>query len=1036
MGVECRRCGARAAASARFCAACGSALATASAAVRKTVTVLFTDVIGLAALRVGLDPELARRTESRLYADLRAVLEEHGATVEKYAGDTVMAVFGVPVAREDDALRAASAALALEEATAKARAEAEERSGQALVLRSALNTGEVLASPDRDESLVLGEAVVVAARLVHHAGEGEVLVGPDTAQLLRQQAVTGEPRELLLRGRSSAVRAHPLLEVRAAATSGRRTELLGRDADRAMLTALLDRTVRSSTAHLVTVLGEAGVGKSRLVEDFLAASGSSGVFVRRVRCRSFGARQRWSPLPALLQGLPTDALPEDAQVVLRGLQGDGPVRSPEEVGWALALEAEWLAEQAPCVIVLEDLHGAEPEALEVVQDVVRRLVASPVLVVVTARPTLHDACPGWGTGLRQAMSLRLSPLSPADARRVVVELLAPGLAPDDVVERVVEAAGGNPLFLEQVVSVLVEGGRLVRTGGRWTVTGGDDLDLPPTVAALLAARLDRLPDAERHVLERAALLGKELALPDLADLVDPEHRPDLDRLVAALVRRELLRPVGRRRAFPSSLVREAAYAGLPRAERARLHERVGRSLLASGGSEELAGGHLEQAVRHLAEIGTAADEGLRAEAADLLASAGTRMLTGDAGAARSLLERAAALMDDERRLLAVPDLARVQALTGDLVGAERLLRDALAEAGALGHELAVAHARLALADLQRSTSPDAVAEDVESLVEEVLPVLRAAGDDRGQSLAWQLQASAHQYHVRWGAMVEPLERALHHATRAGDARLVELAESLLVGSLYHGPTHVDDVARRLEAMAGGPGISPSHRASVLARLGGTRALQGQVTAAVRVLDEVRADFVALGRPLSAAATAFVRGPVLLLAGDPTGAASVLDEACRSMQAMGDRAYVSTLLALLAEARWRCGDAPGAQSAIDACRRTAADSDTTTQLRWRSVQAKLEATQGDPAHARELADAAVRLAARTDEVVTQGEVLVDRADVRAALGDEEGAQQDLRDAVARFERKGAVQAVRRLAGRLVVPTDALPTPSPAPEPAPA
>lgn len=1021
MGGGCRRCGGRSdQQGARFCATCGSALLD-PVGVRKTVTVLFTDVDGLGVLAQRLDPEVVRRMTTDLHSALRVILEEHGGTVEKYAGDAVMAVFGVPVSREDDAQRAASAALAVADRLAPLLDDLAARTGVRLALRTALNTGEVLTQADSDQGLVLGDAVVVAARLQQQAGPGEVLLGPDTAMLLRAVVRTGEPRELVLRGRAAAVRAHPLLSVRSGPHRARRTSLVGRSSERTLLAATVDRTVRGGAAHLVTVLGEAGIGKSRLVDDFLDEQAAAGTFTRRVRTRAYGAGVRWSPLPQLLEGLPVDHLPEDARSVLAALAGEGTGLTVAEVGWALAVQTRWLATHAPCVIVLEDLHGAEPEVLEVVQDVVRRLDDAPVVVLATARPTLRDACPGWGAGLRQSLSLSLPPMSPADARRHATLLLAPASAPPEVTELVVEAAGGNPLYLEQVVSVLVESGRLARDGQRWQLRGDPaGLDLPPSVAALLTARLDRLPPAERHALERGALLGKDFAVADLAALVDDGLSGELDGLLDALVRRDLLLGSGPVRSFPSSLVREAAYGALPRSERARLHEQVGRRLAADGGRDELAGGHLEEAVRHLTEIGVDATA-LRDDAAELLGRAGGRALSGDARAAVSLLSRACALLpaDDPRRLLLVPDLARVRALTGDLVGAEEQLRAALALAVAGGHATAVAHARIALMDLLRSTSPEGAVDLIPELVEEVVPVLRAAGDNAGLSLAYQLEASGLQYRVRWEAMQGPLDLALRHARQAGDQRLRELAESLLVGSLFHGPTHVDEVRRRLQQLVAAPGISRPHRASVLARLAGTVALQGEVTHALQLLDEAREVFRSLGRELSAAATAFMRGPVLLLADDPHGATAALEQSCDVLGSMGDRAYVSTLLALLAEARWRCGDPGGAQAAVEACRRAGAPGDVITELRWRAVQAKLTALDGDHDLARELADAAVRLAARTDEITSQGDVLADRAETRTLAGDLHGAQVDLRDAVDRYERKGALLAVRRLAPRLVV-----------------
>jgi hypothetical protein len=301
----------------------------------------------------------------------------------------------------------------------------------------------------------------------------------------------------------------------------------------------------------------------------------------------------------------------------------------------------------------------------------------------------------------------------------------------------------------------------------------------------------------------------------------------------------------------------------------------------------------------------------------------------------------------------------------------------------------------------------------------VLPALEAAADDRGLSLAYQLQASALQYRVRWAAMGAPLEKALHHGQRSGERRLVELAQSLQVGSMFHGPMPLTETRQRLEEMLAQPGGSPWHEASVMARLAGTLALQGDPDAGRVLMAEVRKTFHDLGRELSVLATAFISGPIEMLAGSPETAVAELRAACDGLQAMGDRAFASTLAALLAEACWRNDDQPAASAAVALSRRLAGVGDVISQVRWRCVQAKLEAVRGNAEEALSLSSQAVQLVVATDELASQGDVLVDAAEVQKLLGNRHAAQVLLEDGLARYERKQAPRAADVARARLAL-----------------
>ena len=1002
--VGCHRCGAGNRAGARFCGRCGTVLGSARAGVRKMVTVLFADAVSTGPYD---DVELGVRATNAFYDLLREVLERYGGTVERHAGDAVMAVFGVPAARDDDARRAAAAALELHSAVRELEGD--------VTVSVGINTGEVLTGEaGSEEELAVGDAVVIAARLQQEAAPGETLLGPATASLLQDVARTGPPRELQLRGREGDVRVVPLLQLAAPAPAGPRGPFVGRDSELLMIGAALNRTAQTGIVQLITVFGEAGTGKSRLVEEALA--GRVGARVVRGTCRAYGEGSTWSALGELLTdltGLPGSAgvaalerdRPDLAGVwhVLSSLLGEGdtPV-SPVDVALALARVLVAVAEDEPLIVVLEDLHAAAGPLLDVVPAVAHRLDQTPVAIVVTARPELLEHRQGWGKSLRHVVGMTLRPL-PEDQARA----LAKALLPDDEVgaDLVHAAAGGNPLFIEQLAQARREGADI------------SDRAVAPTVAAVLTSRLDRLPLAARQVLERAAVIGSSGTVEDLVPLCEGiEVEPQL----AALARRDLLAVEGQRWTIASDLVREVTVAGIARDERADLHQ-VRGLVLAARGAAAAAGFHLEQAALLLRQSDPERSTGLAEQAASRLAAAGLRSLSGDLVAACDLLTRAIALLPSAspRRVSLLSELARGLQLTGELARADEILREAVARSEELGLTESGAHARLARVDLLRSTEPEQAYAELPGLLAEVLPALEVAADDRGLSLAYQLQASALQYRVRWAAMAAPLEKAVHHGQRAGERRLVELAQSLQVGSMFHGPMPLTETRRRLEEMLAEPGGSPWHEASIKGRLAGTLALQGDTVSARVLMAEVRKTFHDLGRELSVLATAFMSGPIEMLAGAPENAAAELRAACDGLQAMGDRAFASTLAALLAEACWRSEDQPGAAAAVALSRRLAGVGDVISQVRWRCVQAKLEAVRRNAEEALALSSHAVQLVVATDELASQGDVLVDAAEVQKLLGNHRAAKVLLEDALARYERKQAPRAAELAQARLAL-----------------
>ena len=625
--VVCERCGVESPSGFRFCGACGAPLPEETVALRQTrkvVTALFCDVTGSTALGEELDPEVLRGVMNRYFAVIRTTIERHGGTVEKFIGDAVMAVFGIPIVREDDALRAVRAAAEIRERMPEVAKEV----GVTLRFRTGVNTGTVLMS--EGENYATGDAVNVAARFEQVAASGEIVLGEETLRLVRD-AVTVEPLEpLALKGKSDPVRAFRLLSVDPAAAGVARhmdSALVGRERELSLLRDAWERVVREAGCHLFTLLGMAGVGKSRLVAELLHGIGEDAL-VLAGRCLAYGEGITFWPLIDALQGAG-----EPARAVVERLRRGG-AAIPEELFLEVRRTLESLAETRPVVLHLDDLQWAEAMLLDLLDHVVDLSRGAPILVLCTARPELLEERPAWGGGKFNVQTVLLEPLG-AQESLALLEQLGDGL---DAAARdhIVAVSEGNPLFLEEMVALAQESGTV---------------QVPPTIHALLAARLERLGSEERALLERGAVEGQVFHRLAVKALADGRLVAEVDARLAGLVRRELIRPhpamLGGDEAyrFRHLLIRDAAYDTLPKADRAELHERFAGWLeqAAAGLPEldEIVGWHLEQTVRYRRELGQATDPALVRRAAERLYRGGRRAgERGDRQAAGSLLERA------------------------------------------------------------------------------------------------------------------------------------------------------------------------------------------------------------------------------------------------------------------------------------------------------------------------------------------------------------------------------------------------------------
>jgi class 3 adenylate cyclase len=536
----------------RFCGACGAELAPAAIPreQRKTVTVLFCDATGSTALGEQLDPEALRRTMGRYFGEIRWIVERHGGTVEKFIGDAVMAVFGIPVAHEDDALRAVRAAGEIRERIGSLG----EELGVALSFRTGVNTGEVVAG--EGETLVTGDAVNTAARLEQAAPPGEVLLGPTTLVLVRDAVEVEAVEPLELKGKRERVPAFRLVSVDPTAEAYARhldAPLVGRVREKARLAGEYELAVAERACHLFTLLGSAGVGKSRLVAEFLAGVGGEAD-VLRARCLHYGDDITYWPLVEILLAIGVE--PESVLGT-----------SPAETQLAFRKLLEARAAERPQIVVLDDIQWAEGVFLDLIEHVADWSRDAPIFLLCMARPELLEDRSSWGGGKLNAATILLEPLSAGDCDVLIDELAGDLVVDPDVRRRILAAADGNPLFIEEMLAMVAEG------------DGQTDVVVPPTIHALLQARLDRLAAEERDVIGRGAVEGQVFHRGAVQELAEEPSRESVPTHLLTLVRKDLIRPHQPTFAgddayrFRHLLIRDAAYEALPKETRAELHER-------------------------------------------------------------------------------------------------------------------------------------------------------------------------------------------------------------------------------------------------------------------------------------------------------------------------------------------------------------------------------------------------------------------------------------------------------------------------------
>jgi class 3 adenylate cyclase/tetratricopeptide (TPR) repeat protein len=960
------------------------------------VTVVFCDVTGSTALGERLDPEPLRALLARYFERMKGAVERHGGSVEKFIGDAVMAVFGVPVVHEDDALRAVRAAVDMRAALPDLGVQA----------RLGIATGEVVVGTA--ERLATGDVVNLAARLQQAAAPGEILISEPTHRLVRD-VVAAEPMEpLAVRGKELPVGAYRLEAVTGEPTRRDGGEMVGRDRQLRMLQNAFENARDDAACYLFTVLGAAGVGKSRLVSEFLR-----GVEARvvRGRCLSYGEGITYWPVVEVMRGLGVQPEEQRVDAPLRELFGDGDGgASAAEIASAVRRTLERVARDGPVVVVWDDLQWAEPAFLDLVDHIAHWSRGAPILLICMTRPDLLDRRPTWAGGNLNATTVLLESLTPEETDRLIDSLGAP---PGELRDRIRTAADGNPLFIEEMLALMEE-------------ADGNDVAVPPTIQALLAARLDQLDVPERAVLERGAIEGQVFHRGAVEALATDE--PRVGERLLSLVRKELVRPdtpqlLGDEAfRFRHLLIRDAAYDALPKAVRAELHLRFAEWLEVHGRGlgelDEIVGYHFEQAHRYAEEVGAFGLEGalLSERAGTRLADAGRRASEReDLSAAVNLLSRASRLLDadSQRRGDVFIDLGYALIGTGRFDDARVAFRAVEARGDA-----SAARSRVGLLAAYNNV---AVGESAMlSEIEREIPILEQAGDDAGLAEAWEFVAMLRSWIGRTADAAPAYERAVHHAQASGHRRLVRRILGIRAVQEAWGHLPADEgieVCTRLLRGAEGTSTEPY----LLAALGFHRARQGDFDQGRRDVRRGRQLLREFGHLLMANSSAQIEAHVELAAGDAAAAEAVAREAYEELGKMGEQGFRSTVGCYLARALLeldRCEEAE--EIAIEAGQ-LGADDDFVTQCESRQIRALLDARRGRLEEAERLAREAVTITDATDSWSVRGEAMATLAQVLDAGGRRNDAQAAMEEALALFSRKAdraAAEGAKRRRPHLV------------------
>jgi class 3 adenylate cyclase/tetratricopeptide (TPR) repeat protein len=1012
---------------------------------RKTVTILFIDAVSSTTLGEQMDPESLRAVLTRYFDVMSKTIDAHGGVVEKFIGDAVVAIFGQPTVHEDDALRACRAALEINRRLTEIEPAIRADLGVAIEWRMGINTGPVLAGDVvSGQRIVTGDAVNVAARLEAAASPSQVLIGAVTHALVRD-AVSAEPlAALTLKGKSEPVAVWRLVAVNQASRRRSRPQeapLVGRQRPLGMLEGAFQTAVDERTCHLFTVLGVAGVGKSRLVEEFIAGLGDLAA-VATGHCLAYGSGITYWPVAEALRSGIANAEPGlDLQAGLAAVLAVEPKadriasaagsllgmnaepHDQDELFWAVRKTFEALARRRPLVLVLDDIHWGEPTFLDLVEHIADFTRDAPILLIAIARVELLEIRPVWGGGKRWSTTVQLEALSETQSEELVESLLGQTELPAGFGTRISQAAEGNPLFVEELLAKLIDDGVLARTEAGWAAVGDlHDLAMPPTIQALLAARLDALGPEDRAVIERAAVEGTTFHGGAVAALVPEPMRGLVPERLANLVRMELVRVEQsalegeQAYRFRHVLIRDAAYEGLAKLTRSELHERLASWLEGEVGDRvaeygEIIAYHLEQAYQYRIALGPrdAAASELAERAGTMLAEASRRAeARGDMAASVDLMTRAGDLLPHtaQRRLL-LAQVAPNLLFTGDGPRAERLLKEVIAESEEDADERSAAWAQIGLLFVQSSTQSSAASEYTRQ-AEMLRDRLRKLGDTEGAQQA-ELLAGLGLFVVgRAGEGIARAQAILDAVPSSTSGSLANRARGLRAVAAMAGPMPADEALKLVETEVGHTTQLPGGASGPTRML----CLQGRFAEARAALSRTSGQMAEGGGRILPWEAHEVAGNVALMEGNVSEALRNLELAYDEKIAAGDPAGASTTATALAEANLEAGNLEQALNYAMNARKTASRDDFASQGRSREIEARVLSARGQHPQAEALAREAVAIVARTDYLALHGDALIHLGHVLHAAGKVDEAVAAAREAAALYDRKRATHLVER------------------------
>ena len=894
------------------------------------------------------------------------------------------------------------------------------------------------ATPPAASAFATGDAVNVAKRFEEAAPAGEILLGDSTYRLVRD-AVEVEPVDPLeLKGKGEPVSAYRLLALEAGAPGRARrldSPMVGRERETAVLHHAYERAVGERTCHLFTVLGTAGVGKSRLVADFLEGLGE-GATVVHGRCLPYGEGITFWPLLEVVRNLYGEDFlstivarledDENAELISERIGAAvGLVEnagSADETFWAVRKLFEAHTRERPLVVVFDDLQWGASTFLDLVEHIADWSRDAPILLVCLARPELLDGRPGWSGGKLNATSVLLEPLDDDESAELVRNLLGRAQLAEEVRLRVTDAAEGNPLFVEEMLAMLIDDGLLERSNGDWVPTGDlGAVAVPPTIQALLAARLDRLGPTERAVIERASVEGKVFHRGAVAELSADRDRGEVGERLQTLVRKELVRPD--RAEFPGEdafrfrhlLIRDAAYEAMPKELRAELHERFAAWLEKAAGDrvieyEEILGFHLEQAYRYRTELAPPdeATAELAVRAAERLSSAAQRALARvDMPATVALLERSLLLLpqDDSRRARFLCDLGYALRERGAFDAAEAALESAVTTAEEVGDPVsrALADARQTALRTQRGGGMENAVAKLKELTSE----LEELGDEA--ALAEVLYMSGQ--HLGWtgqeGSARAALETAAEIARRVGETRLEARTLGWIVIDAFWLRAPVEDGLRVCARELGRPGANRLAQSDLLIMQGNLKYMADRKEEGLAEVAAAHALMEELGRDLDRHAFRMSTGLVLLLAGEFRRAEEEIEPGCEGLRAMGETGYLSTAAGDLAFALCWQGRHDEAEPLIEESKKLGDADDVTTQVYWRSALAQVLAARGEHDSAVDLALEALGLLERGERLLDLSLATLSAAEVYRTVGRLDESRRMLQRSLELCQEKGNV-----------------------------